>query len=760
MLKKLFVLAIVAALGVAACSSGISLEEQATENTQGPTSTTTAEGDSDPDAEPTATPTSSGVTTVAALQPFAECAAYLAYVKSEAIERVTPWGLDGGFSIGFTEFEGDLALEESTDDAAASGGDVDQASSAPVQGEDFSGTNVQVAGVDEPDIVKTDGARIVSLVDGVLTITDVSGTDAEVIGTLRFDEIWPQEMLLSNDSVIIFGSGGEVGIPVEPLDGVTSDFQSYGPTASIVKVDISGAPEIESVLTVEGNYLSARSIDGVARVAISSPPLSLPFLYPSTPAGEEAALEANKDIIADSDLSHWMADYTLETMGGSTTEGQLVDCSQVHRPAEFSGFEMLSVLTVDIDGALTPGSATGVVASGETIYASGENFYVGTNRWAEPVPWDAPDAQFGGEEFEESYTSDVHKFSITSDEPADYQASGEVRGHALNQFAFHEWDGHLFVTTTDGSPWGFNEDSESYLTSLEQLDNVLVKVGQVGDMGRGERVYSVRYIADQAYIVTFRQVDPLYIVDLSDPTDPTVTGELKIPGYSSYLHPVGDDLLLGVGQDATEDGRTTGAKVSLFDVSDPTDPKQRSTWTMPGASTDVEWDHRAFLYWEPEQMAVLPLQDWQNGFTGAVVLGIDGTGLTERGRIDHAPDDGEVHGSSDCIEIDIEDPEVLESFPEIVILICDDGAAGGAVGYYCDIYDAEEAATLAEEFGAPSDSLDLEEHQRLEVCWPDSFGYAEPILRSLVIDDELWTLSRTLLQANDITTLDRTQRVG
>ena len=120
--------------------------------------------------------------------------------------------------------------------------------------------------------------------------------------------------------------------------------------------------------------------------------------------------------------------------------------------------------------------------------------------------------------------------------------------------------------------------------------------GQVDGLGKDEQIYSVRFLGDVGYVVTFRQTDPFFTIDLSDPTDPVVRGELKIPGYSAYLHPVDDGLLLGVGQDATDEGQVLGTQLSLFDVSDPQDPQRIDTLQIGGYS-EVEWDHKAFLYW-------------------------------------------------------------------------------------------------------------------------------------------------------------------
>ena len=149
------------------------------------------------------------------------------------------------------------------------------------------------------------------------------------------------------------------------------------------------------------------------------------------------------------------------------------------------------------------------------------------------------------------------------------------------------------------------------ITILEPQDSELVVVGMVAGLGKGERIYSVRFIEETAYVVTFRQTDPLYTVDLSDPSDPKVLGELKILGYSAYLHPLGDDLLLGVGQDADERGRVEGTQVSIFDVSDPANPERIAQLTLAkGSNSAVEYDHRAFLYWDPASLAVIPIQRW------------------------------------------------------------------------------------------------------------------------------------------------------
>ena len=155
-------------------------------------------------------------------------------------------------------------------------------------------------------------------------------------------------------------------------------------------------------------------------------------------------------------------------------------------------------------------------------------------------------------------------------------------------------------------------------------------ISSVGGLGKTEQIRSVRFLDDTGYVVTFRQTDPLYVIDLSDPANPVLDGELKIPGYSAYLHPVGDGLLLGVGQNATDEGRTLGTQLSLFDVSDPTNPQQIDTLPI-GGSSEVEWDHKAFLYWPEDGTIVLPVSPgWNSCEPDAAVPGRHDPGLGRR----------------------------------------------------------------------------------------------------------------------------------
>ncbi|GAB3996328.1 hypothetical protein GCM10029992_16150 [Glycomyces albus] len=205
------------------------------------------------------------------------------------------------------------------------------------------------------------------------------------------------------------------------------------------------------------------------------------------------------------------------------------------------------------------------------------------------------------------------------------------------------------MATTEDSQmwWGWEEDtstseeadaSKSTVTVFEVGRDAMTEVGQVTDLGLDERIYAVRFMGETGYVVTFRQTDPLYTLDLSDPANPVVTGELKITGYSAYLHPVGDGRLLGVGQEATEDGLTTGLQVSLFDVSGE-EASVLDQYERQGGSSAVEWDPHGFLYWDPESIAVLPVWDWngETESTGALVLDIGDDSVSEAAWIRHEP---------------------------------------------------------------------------------------------------------------------------
>jgi uncharacterized secreted protein with C-terminal beta-propeller domain len=577
----------------------------------------------------------------ARLVSFTSCDDVLSYVRQHGLERVTAWGLPGQY-WGFFARDGAMAEDASV------GGEATPVA-APVPGVDYSTTNLQTVGVDEPDIVKTDGRRLLALAQGKLFVVDVTGDTPALVGSLTLGDLWVRDLLLVGDRALLLGeTGGGVGVP-RPLasDAVVG---MGGPISALVEVDLTdqASPTVARRLFVDGSYLSARMIDGIARVVVSSYPTGLEFTSPQGPGlrAERDALEHNREVIEASTIDNWVPYFVLEDgAGGTLTEGTLLDCDSARHPEEFSGFGMLTVLTLDLtqglDGSLADRSV-GIVSDGQTVYASTGSLYVATQQW---IDWWGLEqlAPVERAEAAEGQTTQIHRFDLSDPARAEYRSSGQVPGWLLNQFSMDEYGGYLRVASTESPPfWGI-EDSESMVTTLTERDGRLVQTGQVAGLGEGERIFAVRFMGERGYVVTFRQVDPLYVVDLSDPTSPAVTGELKIRGYSAYLHPIAPDRLLGVGQDATGQGALKGTQLSLFDVSDPTSPRRIGQVQIGEGSSEAEWDHHAFLYWEPSDLVVVPLNVYRwnedaqrdESFYGAQAVRIREGELTLLDRLSH-----------------------------------------------------------------------------------------------------------------------------
>lgn len=697
------------------------------------------------------------------LAPFADCSAYLDYVKTAAAERVGPYGLDGGPR--YEIFEDDMATADDAgddDSSAAPQGTVPASAEGGSDGS-FTGTNTQEAGVDEPDIVKTDGNRIMTVSENVFSYVDVSSGEPVLTDQITIEDGWDHQLFFSGDRALLFTNGGDWAT-TDSVGASDSIYPpgGYHPAAIITEIDLSDPANlsISASMRIEGQYLSARAIGNRVRLATSTGPEDLPWVYPQSQASEDLATETNRTVVERSTYQDWAPSYTI-TSQGATTEGDLLDCSRLQHPTEFSGFDVISIVDIGMDDGLANSMASaqsvGVLASGQTVYSSTDRMYVATTRWvAEAANGQVRDQSVDGE-----YTTSIHAFSISPGEPTEYVASGSVGGSLLNQFSLDEHNGYLRVIVTEGAPWSVDDQSESRLIVLEEQSEGLTEVGSVGGLGQGERLYSARLMGDVGFAVTFRQVDPFYVLDLSDPTNPQVTGELKIPGFSTYLHPVGDNLVLGLGQDATDEGRTTGLKLSLFDVSNPTSPQEISVWTMPDAYSPAESDHRAFQM--SGNTAIVPVTGWDSDFNGAVVFDISANGITELGRVDHS-DQGAVP-QSDCDVLDVsqvtEDSELFY-MSDAHIQICSPNDVGGYGSWVCDRIPSEELQYWFYDEQAATDqmtALGIGEDDELEICWNDG-QYARSIQRSLVIESTLWTMSPSQLQANDVSTFERLATVA
>jgi len=558
----------------------------------------------------------------ASLYTVGTCDDLLSYYVDHAIDLVGPYGLPGyGYYYGGPFLAEDAVRAPATTLAAPS--------AAGSSDNSYSGTNVQVAGVDEADIVKTDGKRIFMIVDGVLRVAVVLPGGVRMAGKLQLSDWQPSQMLLSGDRLMLIGPSWN-NSPV-PLGGIVPSYSSA--VTRIVQVDVSDpdAPTIDETLLLDGSYVDSRLVDGVARVAINSNPVGFDWAHPegSGLRAEQLATEKNRDIVRTSTLDNWLPYYVLtDERTGRTSDGRLLDCSTVMAPKDFAGLDTLSILTFDLNSGIDDWASAGVVASGSTLYATADHVYVATQRWVDWSVLTDTDARNEADGF----STQIHVFDTSQSGNPRYLGSGDVTGFLLNQFSMDEYDGVLRVaSTTAPSGWWWSDSSESLVSTLRLDNGELRQIGQVGGLGKGEQIYSVRFIDDAGYVVTFRQTDPLYVIDLTDPTTPRVAGELKILGYSAYLHPVGDGLLLGIGQNADEDGRTSGTQFSLFDVSDPEHPARVDQVKMNSGYSAAEYDHHAFTYWKG--LALAPYQSWKydRAESGVLAVRVSGDSLTFEG---------------------------------------------------------------------------------------------------------------------------------
>ena len=606
----------------------------------------------------------------ARLVSFDSCDDLLEWFQTEAGERVGPYGLDSRFGNeqavgGFAEDSrgSRAAASPPTTGASSSGGDESSA------GPGTSTTNTQEPGIGEPDVAWTDGTRVATVVNGGLQVVDLpSATVTADLDLSTSDSSYrPVGLLVDGDHALVIQQSNFGDVYYGEGFRGDSGGETGSVTTALTRVDLGKEATVVGTTTVTGQYVDARMVGGVVRVVVRSSPTRLGFVYPS--GANQVALDrartVNRQVIEESTVDDWLPDVTVSVDGREGTSRQAVDCAAVGRPEVFSGFDVVSVVGLDLAaGAVEPLPSAAVVADAETVYASSDHLYVATTQWQQPG--DIPTGPSDDTSTSSSIVADpgeqrtaVHSFSLPAGVTAAYEASGSVAGHLLGQFALSELDGDLRVASTTTpvfsrvpvEPFDAESqaaesrrapESESRITVLRQDGEQLAEVGQVTGLGPTEQIFGVRFAGSQAYVVTFRQTDPLFVVDLSDPTAPAVAGQLKIPGYSSYLQVIGEGRVLGIGQDASDTGRTTGFQESLFDVSDPSNPQRIAHFVVPNGQSLAEQDHHALLWWAPDQLLAVPLSSWVEGRpqSGVLVTTVDDGGITENGTITHPTGDG------------------------------------------------------------------------------------------------------------------------
>jgi len=453
-------------------------------------------------------------------------------------------------------------------------------------GDEYSSTNEQVAGVNEGDIVKTDGQYIyaMSMYDGVIRIIKADGANSEIVSIIKFDVSWADEFYLIGDDRLAVLGGEYVQIkplPEESLGGTPRarmlpeyDYHwggAYNDFTILIIFDISdrAAPTEIRRISMDGGRISSRVMGNNVYLVTNKHIWGVPYNQADSPS---------------------IMPYCRDTAAGE--EYQPLSLSNVYYIPDSTDTSYLMVGAIDVysDEQFEP---TAYLGAGSNLYMSQNAMYVTTYRWEETANWSVFDSRQPG-----GAKTDVMRFVINGTDVS-YSGMGTVDGSPINQYSMDEYNGYFRIASTD---W----NAGTYVTVLTTSD--MKTVGRTTPLAPGEQMHSMRFMGDMGYVVTFLNVDPLFTIDLSDPHNPKVLGELKIPGFSQYLHPVGDGLLLGIGRDTREtffrdaNGQEvttgfqdTGLKVSLFDVRKPSDPKEIDVLLLGEGWTEVSYNPRALM---------------------------------------------------------------------------------------------------------------------------------------------------------------------
>jgi hypothetical protein len=378
--------------------------------------------------------------------------------------------------------------------------------------------------------------------------------------------------------------------------------------------DVSGPrPALRREILLEGSYRTSRRVGGSVRL-VTTGPLRGPRLryWPEgpvnwkDPAAVREAFEElrrkNLALIEASTFGDWLPRFFESAPGGPPGE-QAVACSQYHATAAPAHLAFTNVTTINLSRLGAGARHTVLLNPADVVYASRSSLYLATaHRYRYPPPPEREDYTY------------LHRLDTASDlDDARYAASGGVPGRIINSFAMDEEAGHLRVATIR-TRWTdtWTPDTTNSVFVLASRRGRLTVTGEVAGLAPGERIFAARFIGPRGYVVTFRQVDPLFTLDLGDPARPRKAGELKVPGFSTYIHPLDTRHLLTIGRDATDSGVVTGGvQLQVFDVSDPASPTRRHAASMGGrwASSTAGYDHKAFNYFASRGLLAIPFFD-------------------------------------------------------------------------------------------------------------------------------------------------------
>jgi inhibitor of cysteine peptidase len=502
-----------------------------------------------------------------------------AELKAFLLEHQAETGGGGGGSSWNGIGPQPLAARESAPKTAAPALTIPQAFDGSAA--DYSTTNVQIRGVDEADFVKNDGEYIYLISGDRLVIVDAY--PAEKAGIISETSLpgQPVELFLSGDRLVVFSTGQDETL-VKPATSVAPvPYWRDMTRASVYDVSDRSDPELERTISFSGSYLDSRMI-GDHVYAVTTEPV------------------------------RW---YGNDPIIPLVNDGPTVTSPPVYYfDVPYGSFVYDTISSFSVKDNNPPEAETFLCGYSTTLFVSTDNLYIAYQKQIPYQRWKTTGLLLVEQPADTGVPQEgtiIHRFAIKNGDVS-YAATGDVPGHLLNQFSMDEDSGNLRVATTVE---GWNDRGSYQFNNVYVLDRQMKTIGRLEYIAPDERIYSTRFVGDRLYMVTFKRIDPFFVIDLSDPENPGILGELKIPGYSDYLHPYDENHIIGVGKETGSNDwggvSVAGLKLALFDVTDVNNPRLVDKVEIGDAGTDSEAlrDHKAFLFDKGKNLLVIPVSE-------------------------------------------------------------------------------------------------------------------------------------------------------
>ncbi len=486
---------------------------------------------------------------------------------------------------------------------------------------DNSDTNNQVEGVQEGDIIKNDGKYIYINTDKGVKIIDSDPINPKVAATVQVPENTNvSEIFVAGGRLVVIGQNNYFQVMDKATTIMTPRYYEDRTDVLIYNIENIEKPVLEKEYLFDGNYLSGRAIDDKLYL-ISTRYLNYRY-----------------DDIQEPDVP---LPYYTDVLTNSKHE---FGYDEIRYFPGYIDSRYMYTVGIDLGDKSSTPDVDVYLGGSDTIYVSKDNMYAAIADYS----YDSTASK--AELYSPAYSTGtvVYKFKLNNGN-VDVVSQGSVPGTIINQFSMDEHEGKFRIATTSGEAWQDTSRNNLYI-----LDSNLKTIGKLEDLAAGERIYSTRFAGDRVYMVTYRQVDPLFVIDTSNPEKPTVKGMLKIPGYSTYLHMIDENHILGFGYDTQENssGGTVngGMKLSMFDVTDPGKPKETHTETIGKAGTysEVLYNHKALMFSTGGGLMAFPVSvsgdNYKTEFSGAYVYNVDNESFSLRNRISHETEEVGTHG--------------------------------------------------------------------------------------------------------------------